>query len=52
VKNLFGRLDRLTSPQIVTFDLDPAGVMNDTIKNRITDRRISDDIESITAAAK
>jgi hypothetical protein len=52
VKNLFGRLDRLTSPQTVTFEVDPVGVMNDTIKNRITDRRISDDIESITAAAK
>jgi hypothetical protein len=51
-KNRLGRLDRLTPPLTANFELDPMGIMNDTIKNRITDRSISDDIESIAAAAK
>jgi hypothetical protein len=34
---LLRRLDRLTSPQTVAFELDPVGAMNDTIKNGVGD---------------
>jgi hypothetical protein len=34
---LLRRLDRLTPPQTVAFELDPMGVMNDTIENGVGD---------------
>ena len=34
---LLRRLDRLTPPQTVAFELDPMGVMNDTIKDCVGD---------------
>jgi hypothetical protein len=39
---LLRRLDRLTPPQTVAFELDPMGVMNDTIKNGVGDCGITD----------